>query len=146
MILLIGIFRPEIPGNVGNVDLEANLREIREAKLLSRPYDWYRLKGEEGVYWRAWEGRRLVVRLRPGYAPEEVLRDLEYRKAKGTPSYVITLPEGKRDVGSVKALLNSLNSHPGVLFAEPMLTYRTQYWPLGDVGDIRRQGVGHNAG
>ncbi len=129
MILLIGIFRPAIPEGIGTPDLEATLREIREARLLSRPYAWYRLKGDETRYWKAWDGRRIVVRLRPGYSPEEVLQGFDYRKAKGTPSYVITLPEGKRDVGSVRNLLNSLNAHPGVLFAEPMLTYRTQYWP-----------------
>ncbi len=128
MITLLSFFRPEIPAEVPRWRVGEVLREIKRESLPS-PYGWYLKVKDSPSYWKAWDGKRIVVRLKDGHTPEEVLGDLPYRKAKNTPSYVITLPDGKRDLSYVKALLNSLNSHPGVLFAEPMLLYRTDYWP-----------------
>ncbi len=128
MILQLAFFRPDVAvanlRSVGEV-----LTALREDRVGERPYAWYLVRRDDPSYWKSWDGKRLVVRLKAGYSPEEVLSGLDYRKAKGTPSYIVRLPEGKRSVEGAKAVLDALNSHPGVLFAEPMVIYRTQYWP-----------------
>ncbi|NPB03489.1 MAG: S8 family serine peptidase [Thermotogae bacterium] len=130
MTFIIALFRPPI-GSVPGWDRIEEIRLKISGKKHATPSlkVWYLSRYDSKEYWSSWDGKRIVVRLKEGISPSEVLGDLTYRKAKFSDSWVVELPESKRSVASAKELLSSLNLDVRVVYAEPMLIYRTTFWP-----------------
>ncbi len=122
-MFLLTFFRPNLPLQP-EMDLDAVLYEMRMEERRDVP-GYSTLKGSPD-YWENWNGKEVIVKLRNGTAPHF---SLPFRRGKYPDTYVLDVSSFKGDVERVKTLLDALNTREDVLFAEPVMLYRTLYWP-----------------
>ncbi len=90
---------------------------------------YYTIFADSSWYWDNWDGKSIIVRLKIGGRLPTLLSGLRVIALEKSPSYLVEIPEGARNVEYVKNLLFALNEDPNVEFAEPNLIYRVTYWP-----------------
>lgn len=129
MIMFLSFFRlyadEEI--NFAKVEmLKAHFRKVNSNLVIHKWYDLYR---DSADYWKNWDGKSIIVRLKRGKSLPPALRNFNVIPLKYSPSYLVELTGYAKNPDFVKNLLNELNSDPNVEFAEPNLIYRALYWP-----------------
>lgn len=129
MIMLLYFFRPYVDDKVdfSKVEmLKEHFRILHSNLVVHKWYDYYKDSPE---YWKNWDGKSIILRLKNNKSFPEPLKGFRIKKLEYSPSYLVELPEDKRDMGFVKGLLDNLSSDPNVEFAEPNLIYKALYWP-----------------
>ncbi len=106
-----------------------NIRTYREVYSHLRVHKWYETYRYSHDYWKNWDGRSIIVRLKDGKGLPDIVKGYNFKRLEHSPSYVVELRGEKRNVEYVKYLLDKLNSDPSVEYAEPNLLYKATYWP-----------------
>ena len=129
MMFLITFLRPYVDERIDWVKIEQLREHYMSLYSNLRIHRWYEAYKDDPNYWENWDGKHIIVRIKAGKSFPHILKGYAYRKLRYSPSYLVEIPESKRNKSYVKSLLDQLNSDPSVEYAEPNLIYKISYWP-----------------
>ncbi len=129
MIVILSFFRPYADDKIDITKVEMLKEHFKKVHSNLVVHKWYELYKDSADYWKNWDGKSIIVRLKTGKTLPPILQNFNVKPLKYSPSYLVELPEYAKSLDFVKNLLNELNSDPNVEFAEPNLKYKALYWP-----------------